>query len=277
MFYNMFLKIRNIQIMNVPESFVDLIYSADNHQNYIGMGNPNAKILIIGREPAHDLQTEERKENHRQDIELNRENWKNLIEGKPLIGRCNPRRPFPNQRCFKQDKSGQGTAMTWVNYQKLVDLILLREYDTPYSIRPVDFHDFCFHTDISAASAMNRQKVDKNSKKASVEERSRELFSHTFFRQFPLVILNLGKDVAPNGYVPLEWCSKVMGFPEATRIWKKPMLWLNKDAEHHRILLHTTNISVNCEAGGGWEFLKVIRQTAYLYGSNPQFYWPNLY
>ena len=30
--------------MNVPESFVDLIYSADNHQNYIGMGNPNAKI-----------------------------------------------------------------------------------------------------------------------------------------------------------------------------------------------------------------------------------------
>lgn len=68
-----------------------------------------------------------------------------------------------------------------------------------------------------------------------------------------------------------------MGFPEATPIRDKPMLWLNKDAEHHRILLHTTNISVNCEAGGGWEFLKVIQQTAYLYGSNPQFYWPNLY
>ena len=33
----------------------------------------------------------------------------------------------------------------------------------------------------------------------------------------------------------------------------------------------------NCEAGGGWEFLKAIQQTAYLYGSNPQFYWPNLY
>lgn len=73
--------------MNIPETFVDLIYSVGNHQNYIGMGNPNAKILIIGREPAHDLQSEEGKENHRQDIELNRENWKNLIEGKPYIGR----------------------------------------------------------------------------------------------------------------------------------------------------------------------------------------------
>ena len=167
--------------------------------------------------------------------------------------------------------------MTWVNYQKLVDLILFREYDMPYSIRPVDFHDFCFHTDISAASALNRQQVNKDSKKVSVEERSRELFSHTFFRQFPLVILNLGKDVAPNGYVPLEWCSKVMGFSEAKQIRDKPMLWLNKDAEHHRILLHTANISVNCEAGGGWEFLKAIQKALYDNGSNPQFYWPDLY
>lgn len=167
--------------------------------------------------------------------------------------------------------------MTWVNYQKLVDLILLREYDMPYSIRPVDFHDYCFHTDISAASALNHQKVDKYSKKASVEERSRELFTHTFFRQFPLVILNLGKDVAPNGYVPLEWCREVMGFPEAKLIHEKPMLWLNKDPEHHRILLHTTNISVNCEAGGGWKFLTAIQQAVYVNGSNPQYYWPDLY
>lgn len=83
--------------MNVPKSFVDLIYSADNHQNYIGMGNPNAKIFIIGREPAHDLQSEEGKENHRQDIELNRENWKNLIEGKPLSDDAIPDAPFPTK------------------------------------------------------------------------------------------------------------------------------------------------------------------------------------
>lgn len=263
--------------MNIPQTFVDLIYSADNHQNYIGMGNPNAKILIIGREPAHDLESEKGRNAHHQDIELNRENWKNLIEGNPCEGRCNPRRPFPNQRCFKQNEFGQGTAMTWVNYQKLIDLILLREYDMPYSIRPVDFHDYCFHTDISSASAPNKHEVDRETKKSSVRDRSCELFSHPFFLQFPLVILNIGKDVAPKGYVPLEWCREVMKFPDVKQIQEKPMLWLNKDAENHRILLHTTNISVNCEADGGWEFLKAIQQAAFAYGGNPQFYWPELY
>ena len=43
--------------MNVPKEFTDLIYSTENYQNYIGMGNPNARILIIGREPAHALNT----------------------------------------------------------------------------------------------------------------------------------------------------------------------------------------------------------------------------
>lgn len=44
--------------MNAPKEFIDLIYSTENQQNYIGMGNPNARILIIGREPAHDLNTD---------------------------------------------------------------------------------------------------------------------------------------------------------------------------------------------------------------------------
>ena len=38
--------------MNAPKEFIDLVYSTENQQNYIGMGNPNARIFIIGREPA---------------------------------------------------------------------------------------------------------------------------------------------------------------------------------------------------------------------------------
>lgn len=126
--------------MNAPKEFIDLVYSTENQQNYIGMGNPNASILIIGREPAHDLNTDIGRDAFHQDQELSRSNWKNLFENKQIEGRCNPRRPFPNQKCLRADGNNDGTATTWVWYQKLVDLILGREYDRPYSLRPLDFH-----------------------------------------------------------------------------------------------------------------------------------------
>lgn len=173
--------------MNVPKEFTNLIYSADNHQDYIGMGNPNARILIIGREPAHDVPKDPKEKSPNQllaekdyerDQTLNKSNWRNLIEGRPLEGVlwdghievCNPRRPFPNQKCLRAVGSNDGTASTWVWYQKLVDLILGREYDRPYSLRPLDFHDFCFHTDISAAAAKNVATTSKGDKTASVKK-----------------------------------------------------------------------------------------------------------
>lgn len=265
--------------MNAPKEFIDLVYSADNHQNYIGMGNPNARILIIGREPAHDLNTEEGRNGYHQDQELNRANWKNLLENNPIDGRCNPRRPFPNQRCLTSHVNmdgiyNDGTATTWVWYQKLVDLILGREYERPYSLRPVDVHDFCFHTDISAAAAKNISTTNSNAKKASVEERSRDLFSHPFFKQFPIVILAIGTDVGQ--YVPLDWCDRVLGFPtnEVEKAYnekdKERMIWVNRDSGA-RILVHT-----QCLSQTSWEYIEIIRDIIWQNGKS-DFCWPKAY
>lgn len=261
--------------MNIPQTFKDLIYSAENHQNYIGMGNPNARILIIGREPNHDLSNEEGKENYIQDQDLNRRNWKNLIESKPIIGRCNPRRPFPNQKCLTDNGHNDGTATTWVWYQKLVDLILGREFERAYSLRPLDFHDYCFHTDISAAAAKNLASTNKEAKRASVEERSCELFSHPFFKQFPIVILGIGTDVGR--YVPLEWCENVLDFPrnEVEQAYnvdeKQPMLWVNRDRKVHRILVHT-----QCLSQTSWEYITKIRDLIWGDGKS-DYCWPTAY
>ena len=276
--------------MNAPKEFIDLVYSAENQQNYIGMGNPNARILIIGREPAHDLQSkkEDKKllaeKDYERDQILNKPNWKNLIEDKPLSGVlwkgrvevCNPRRPFPNQKCLRADGNNDGTATTWIWYQKLVDLILGREYDRRlYSLRLLDFHDFCFHTDISSAAAKNLATTNKDAKTASVEERSRELFSHPFFRQFPIVILGIGTDVGQ--YVSLAWCDKVLGFPthEVEKAYnadeKEPMLWVNRDTKGHRILLHT-----QCLSQPSWEYITKIRDIIWSDGKS-DFCWPKAY
>ncbi len=266
--------------MNAPKEFIDLVYSTENQQNYIGMGNPNARILIIGREPVHDLNSVEGSDAFHQDQELNRPNWRNLLQNRPVEGRCNPRRPFPNQKCLtaQVNKDGiynDGTASTWIWYQKLVDIILGREYDRAYSLRPLDFHDFCFHTDISAAAAKNLVTTNKEAKTASVKERSRELFSHPFFNQFPIVILGIGTDVGQ--YVPLEWCENVLGFPrnEVEKAFnpeeKEQMLWVNRDNKGHRILIHT-----QCLSQTSWEYITKIRNIIWADGKT-DFCWPKAY
>ena len=150
-----------------------------------------------------------------------------------------------------------------------------REYDRPYSLRPLDFHDFCFHTDISAAAAKNLATTNKEAKEASVKERSRELFSHPFFRQFPIVILGIGKDVGQS--VPLEWCAKVLGFPtnEVEKAYnadeKEPMLWVNRDTKGHRTLLHT-----QCLSQPSWKYITKIRNIIWSDGKS-DFCWPKEY
>ncbi len=257
--------------MNTPQSFKDLIYSEENKQTYIGMGNPNARILIIGREPNHDLATEDGRNGFEQDQQLNRDNWKYLIEDRPVIGRCNPRRPFPNQRCLINNGHNDGTATTWVWYQKLVDLILGREYERAYSLRPLDFHDYCFHTDISSAAAPGLAMTDRTTKAASVVERSKQLFGHPFFKQFPIVILGIGTDVGQ--YVPLEWCEKVLGFPtnEVINIQEKPMIWLNGDSANGRVLVHT-----HCLSQTSYEYINKIREVIWE-NCLSDYCWPKAY
>ena len=277
--------------MNVPQSFVDLIYSNNVKENYIGMGNPNARILIIGREPAHDLTTEKGLEAHRQDQELNRKNWRNLIEGEPVEGRCNPRRPFPNQRCLRrvvtkneqgEEVDNDGTSQTWVKYQKLVDLILGREYDRGYMLRPVDFHDFCFHTDISSASAKSLATTNIDAKKLSVEKRGKELFGKDFIKQFSIIILAIGLDIGENKYVLPDWCEKTLGFPRTEVEEKvftddkgKKIGWVqvNRDTKNYRILLHTY-----CLSQARNEYIEKIRDLLWeeRFG-NSHYCWPSAY
>lgn len=286
--------------MNVPKSFVDLVYSNSAGENYIGMGNPNARILIIGREPAHDVNnpnpniSEKAKKEQERDQALNKRNWKNSIETKPLQGVeidgrlqiCDPRRPFPNQKCLKQDKKKDngGTSQTWIKYQKLVDLILGREYERGYMLRPVDFHDFCFHTDISSASAKSQPTTNKEAKKLSVEKRSEELFGKDFFKQFPIIIFAIGKDLGDgkNQYVPLDWCEKILGFPRKEVEEKiftddngKKLGWVqvNRDKKNYRILLHTYCLSQATNA-----YIEKIRDLLWEEGFGNSYYcWPSAY
>lgn len=98
----------------------------DQTSSFIGYGNPNAKILILGKEAAID--TNENVIQHASEINKNVESWKKNIEQKvsqddiPLWRgnpECmNPLYPYKGQK-HKVDMKGHesgGTSRTWFQY-----------------------------------------------------------------------------------------------------------------------------------------------------------------
>lgn len=119
--------------MEFCQAFNNLIASPEWKDKYIGEGNPDAKILIVGQECAIDRFDEK----NRWIFDLYNKNWSlwqaNLDNPvlsydsiKPWVGQptlypeyYNPFYPYKGQTfsCRKLD----GTSRTWYNYQKIIN------------------------------------------------------------------------------------------------------------------------------------------------------------
>lgn len=129
---------------------------------YIGYGNPNAKILVIGQEPAIDRETDA--EQYEREIANNAEQWRTIVSnnvGYESVASLayTPLHPYANQKyqvaikrqCRADKENGnEGTSRTWYNYQKLVNKIFelysnVREPMTKDDY--LDFHRLSFHSD----------------------------------------------------------------------------------------------------------------------------------
>lgn len=195
--------------MEYSKEFKNLL-NVDLPDGYIGHGNPNAKILILGQEPALHKDSEQ----YSLEIANNKHQWQILVENRSgyesinpaVISFGSPLWPWANQtfmvRSEMKNEKGEiiktkgaaGTAKTWYNYQKLIDRILNKE-----TIHGgiLDFHKLSFHTDMSAEASKRHNKVELSNAKESVKNRAEKLFSLPFFRNFPIVI-------APVGHFPRD-------------------------------------------------------------------------
>ena len=111
----------------------------------------------------------------------------------------------------------------------------------------LDFHKYCFSTDMSAAAALESSRTNPAETWKSIEERKR-FFDNAFFKRFPIIIAAVGhypKKYAGDDYFKdtfgVEWMrQKSVGAPGA---------WINvnesPDAETHRLLLHTCQFSAS--------------------------------
>lgn len=175
---------------------------------FIGYGNPNSNILIIGKECALESDTPDELEKARIVITYNNNgaSWAKYCK-KPyesnLITDWKTVPPFPEdwakEFCPRFAFRGElyttkeiigKTSTTWYMYQKLLDL--LRGY-----IRGgndlLDFQEYCFITELSSIP-MKKSRTSKKVKE-SIMTRVDGLLTEPFYNSFPIII------AACKGYV----------------------------------------------------------------------------
>lgn len=192
--------------MYYPESFKQLVFN-DNNPDFIGWGNPNSKILILGKEPAIDMSTEHGRFQYEIEVAHNKQDWyDNIIHqtdyddvstvslsprdyGNPLFPYFRQKYKVEKRKCGILPKDGDGTSLTWFKSQKLIYMITGR---TLIKNGDLDFHKYCFSTDLSSKAALNNMQTNNKETVESIRERQKNLFISDFFKQFPIVIAAIG-------------------------------------------------------------------------------------
>lgn len=246
--------------MTYTESFNEIAES--KKFNYLGHGNPNAKILIIGKEPRIDRNDESQKEQIKRDIDDNCEQWRNNIKDKVSydilknsntnVENYNPLYPYKGQKCQvrieKLNRGMDGTARTWVVYQKLFDFITEGEEYTRGKAEDIDFHKYVFSSDFSSEPAVNSQDTDKASTGKSIKTRN-EMFSHKFFQDFPIVIVAAGH--YPRDYklsleetFNVKWTGKdICSEDKEAQYGEGKFINVHYNKDRTKILIHTVQLS----------------------------------
>lgn len=234
--------------MKYSQSFNDIVN--DGKYCYLGHGNPNAKILIIGKEPRIDTNDPSKEEQLERDILNNRKQWLNNLNDDTISydtlkysanahENYNPLYPYKGQQCqVRTEKDGKvrgdaGTARTWFVYQILFDYIAYGESYRKDKNALIDFHKYVFSSDFSNKAATYSRNTDKTLTQQSIENRN-EMFKHKFFQQFPIVIVAAGH--YPKNYnIDLE---KIFNVKEG---YDKDNVHFNSDRT--KILIHTRQLS----------------------------------
>lgn len=249
--------------MEYPKEFVNLL--AENKEEcLIGWGNPNAKILVIGKESAIPQDENEGKRQYELEILQNHILWDENIRrktcqedivpfqfdesGNHIVNAgditYNPLYPYKGQEfVVRHNRKGiiigkKGTSSTWYNYQKLCNLILERENSPKVN----DFFKYFFTTELSAATAKFSRDADKIAKEISISNR-KKLLCHPYFQNFPIVILAVGHYPKEHGII-IEDLFKTKYEGKTNDVGK---LWYNIHSSATnvpKLLIHTNQLSM---------------------------------
>lgn len=179
------------------KEFEDALEYCVTKNLYLGVGNPNAKILIVGKESSDDsLSIDE--------MGLkNTNSWNDIITNNRQTNDINHLEdnafyPWKGQHFTirREQKDGtyigeNGTSPTWYNYQILIDEIFKKKKKDKNNL--IDFHELCFQSELNQLNSKSSDLIPKNDTRRmdSIKEREK-LFSLPFFRNFKVVVIACG-------------------------------------------------------------------------------------
>src|SRR6056297_781047 len=184
--------------MEYPESFEKLIEESENG-TFIGLGNPNAPILVVGKEVSTNLDSSDPLEKQNWvSYSKNRADWKSNIRNKKSQDEIKewifdlelPPEKVDNNPLFAfKGTQRKNTTDTWKNYQKLHDYIFNPRTTTDKNMK-LDFQENFFITEMSNIPSPKTKDAQKNDQfRKKLEERKKSLFQSSFIKNFPVVVL----------------------------------------------------------------------------------------
>lgn len=209
--------------MNYSKEFNKLIDDCEQNNQYVGLGNPNANLLIVGKEAGMPIGS---KLTHG-----NAESWKKKNEYHKSY--------FP-----KEEKLKNGNH-TWQKYQLLYEKIVKESKKQDYEIT---FVENVFTTELSNLSAptTNEAKKIKNFKENLVK-RKKKFWNNDFIQKFPIVIITS----SDNQYIETyqgEVCElfdvnfhEEITFNQSGKIW---VHYADKDKKTYpKLVIHTRQLT----------------------------------
>jgi hypothetical protein len=173
--------------MNRKKLFVEMLNQAKEQQfGYIGTGNPEAKILIVGKECAFDpIKDSQEMEKYKKNLSLwERDKHKEVIDipSRNWEEHYSPLYPYKGQKMKirrKGTKADCPTSSTWYYYQKLHNRI----FDE--NTGKINFHEKIFITELNDSPS----KKTKDADTTSILKRKEFIKNSLYFKEFPVVIL----------------------------------------------------------------------------------------
>ena len=167
-----------MEYSNEFKHFVDVCTKPKNNF-YVGIGDPNARILIVGKESALSEVNLEYKNNAAE--------WRKHIENHD----CQDLKYHVNKEHPLHRGWGHNT---WSYYQKLNDYIFDVEEIKPYYI---DFLKNMFTTEINDAPNPKTSQADKS----SINARKRLFKESAFIQSFPVIVLACSNYIQNNNSI----------------------------------------------------------------------------
>lgn len=223
--------------MDYSKDFRDLIACTKDTEDFIGYGNPNAKILIIGKEESFDIKKGENNIIYNQASKGNWKGWEEVIGNPSITPDSIPVWKDSGKFCplypWKGDDLPKGT---WTNYQKLINCL----YPEADAGKMTTFHQYAFITEFNDSPSKTSKRKDTEVQK-SIKHRCENVLNHPFYKSFPIVIAACGHYVGDYNINLEDIFNQKYIEPESIKI--RTGEWINIHRKDNRILIHTRQLS----------------------------------